>query len=180
MLNFFKVYGVRKFAAILNIVVAILSFSLFFVFFNSFSFFLEKQKTFLGTKEPTSEAAQLPIFYGIWIILCLLWLAQIVISILIIFNFIKSKSNADLLLKILFYIIILIIIGVSILLSFQPQEEKKYINLSNGKKRLLILKKPSYLSGWLIFLFNFTTGIVIIISKKNFGYLPKYKIIKTN
>lgn len=176
MKSFFQVYLVRKICAILSIIIPIISFALFFVFFNSFRTFLKEQKIFLEIDKETADSQQLPIFYGIWIFLSLIWFFQIFVSILIIFNFIKSRNNGDLLLKILFLMVIFVIIGVSILLSFQPQQEKKYVELDNGKYDILVLNKPSYWSGWLIFTLNLFLAIFIIISKRNYGYLKNYKI----
>ncbi|WGI36749.1 hypothetical protein [Mesomycoplasma lagogenitalium] len=176
-MKYFQTYTYRKITFILMILVSIISFGLFFGFYQSALDYLEEEKNYIGEKfnnENSQIYAQLPIFRVIWVLFSLLVAIIIVISIISTVNYLKQTNNNLLFLKINIFLVIFAIILISILLSFQPPIAE---TLLRQERIIKTLNPPDYTTGWIIFVLLLTTGIFGLFSLKNFGYLKNDKKI---
>ncbi|MGZ9413680.1 hypothetical protein, partial [Mycoplasma sp. Z386] len=168
-MHFFKTYKYRKIFFILCIVVSLVSFGLFFAFYNSANKYLEIEKQIYTTEAAFNESSvinpQIPIFKTFWVLSSVLWLTIIIIAIYSLILLIKQKNNTSLLIKINIILLVLVIILVSVLLSFQPPIDER--------DETKIIYPPNYISGWLLFAFSVVVAIFGIFSLKNYGYLIK-------
>ncbi|VEU59404.1 Uncharacterised protein [Mesomycoplasma neurolyticum] len=173
-MNFFKIYLWRKIGIIYFLISTILSPIFFYLFYQTFYDYLQRESTFWNIEniKLTQNYAQKNIFIIFSILFSILWISIIAISLYWIYNFHYKKNSGNIYLKILLFIIILCIILAAILLSFQPQNQKKIIKINNSRKQIQLLG-PNYKYGWVLFFIWFIAAILSLIALKNYGFFIK-------
>ncbi|WP_033161182.1 hypothetical protein [[Mycoplasma] collis] len=182
---FSKIYIWKKISVIYSVILAFLTFIFFYLFFNEFNVYLLKEKEFHNLKniEDTFNYSQKNIFIIFYVLLSLLLVIVIIFSFLWIYKFFYLKNIGNKNLKIILFTATLIIILISILLSFQPNSQKKVISITNNEntiRRQIALESPKYIWGWILFFFWTTGAILNIIALKNYGFFIDSKQKKIN
>ncbi|MBN3534894.1 hypothetical protein [Mycoplasma procyoni] len=182
--NFFSVYKYRKLFYIFSIIIAIIGFGLFFAFYDKIANYIVDEKVFykfdtLSIEKQaefyskTSESyIQSKIFIGFWVICSLIWVTIITLSIYSLILLAQQKSNGYKIQKITTLLWIVIVILISILLSFIPPYKEEY---NTKTQEFNELNPPNYVSGWFIFGLSVFVGLWGLISRKNYGFLDSTK-----
>ncbi|MDZ7293556.1 hypothetical protein [Mycoplasmopsis pulmonis] len=179
IVEFFKIYWLRKISVIFIIFNSLLTILLFYFFYSNFLDYVDKEIKFWSTDNPNYVSTafdQNPIYIGLFCVLGIIIVSIIVLSILYFWRFYKLQDSGNLILTSLLVLSILVIVIVSLLLSFQPQIQKKIIENPNGSKRQIKLDSPSYAIGWAIFFIWLFQAMFLLASKRNYGFFIPKKI----